>query len=106
MYKVVRKSGATRRQISEDKSVENYITKDVLKEVSLAVTEGNNFQTNEETKYNRIFFVLKGKLKLEFNGKKVSLEKDDSCYISKGTSYGISGTFKAVVVNQPAFGTK
>ena len=104
MYKVVRKSEAIQRIISENKSSLNFITKDVSPEVSLAITNGQNYSEMEEAKYNRIYFVLKGELTLNFDEEKVILKEEDGCYVRKGTKYKMSGTFKVIVINQPAFG--
>lgn len=43
MYKVVRKSEATVRQIADNKIALNYITKDLSPEVSLAVTKATDY---------------------------------------------------------------
>lgn len=105
MFKVVRKADAAVREIGDDKSVANYITKDVSSDVSLAVTEATDYSEMETTNYNRIYFVLEGELLLKFDDQEVSLLKEDACFVEKGTAYEMKGTFKAVIINQPAFGT-
>lgn len=104
MFKVVRKSEAIFRVIAENKKSLNFITKDISEGVSLAITEGVNYSEQENAKYNRIYFVLKGELTLTFDNEKALLREEDSCFISQGTKYTMSGTFRAIVVNQPAFG--
>ena len=106
MYKVVRKSEATVRQIADNKIALNYITKDLSPEVSLAVIEATDYYEKETTESNRIYYVLEGELGLNFGGKEVKLSAADSCFVAKGTEYVMRGTFKAVTVNQPAFGTQ
>ncbi|MFC1710066.1 cupin domain-containing protein [Patescibacteria group bacterium] len=105
MFKVIRKNDASVRKISNNKIAINYITKEVSPDVSLAVTEVTNFEEKQKTEYNRIYYILKGTLILSFDDEEIRLEKGDSCHVSKGTEYLMSGTFKAIVVNQPAFGT-
>ncbi len=105
MYKVVRNSNASVRKISDNKISINYITKDISPDVSFAVAEATEFKEKQRAEYNRIYYILSGTLILMFDKKKVELETGDSCYVSKGTEYVMSGTFKAVMVNQPAFGT-
>ena len=83
----------------------NFITKEFSPEVSLAITEGKDYSEKEVAKYNRIYYILEGELTLNFNGEKVLLQTGDSCFVSKDTKYVMSGTFKVIVVNQPAFGT-
>lgn len=105
MYKVVKKSDAVIRKISENKVATNYITKDISPHVSFTTLEATDYEEKETTSYNRIYHVLKGTLTLTFDDQVVILLEGDSCYIEKGTNYEMCGTFKAVVVNQPAFGT-
>jgi ethanolamine utilization protein EutQ (cupin superfamily) len=105
MFKVVRASEAMPRQIAETYKANNYITKDISPGVSLAVNEANDHQEMELTEYDRIYYVLEGEIELDFDGEHVRLQPSDSCFVAKDTEYKFSGTFKAVVVNQPAFGT-
>ena len=37
--------------------------------------------------------------------KQKTLFKDDCCFVQKGTEYIMSGSFTAVIVNQPAYET-
>ena len=105
MHKIVRKSEAMIRKIADDKFAVNYITKNISPSVSLAILEGKDCKEEVIAEYNRIYYVLKGELILIFDSEKVFLEKGDSCFISKDTKYGMSGTFKIIVINQPAFRT-
>lgn len=106
MYKVVTSSEATVRQIAETYKANNYITKDISPDVSLAVNEANDHQETELTEYDRIYYVLEGEIEFDFDGDHVRLQPGDSCFVAKDTGYKFSGTFKAVVVNQPAFGSR
>lgn len=105
MFKVIRKSEATVRKIADNKTAANYITKEISKDVSLATTEAQEYYEEETANYNRIYFVLEGELLLQFENQEVSLLEGDTCFIEKGTTYEMKGTFKAVMINQPAFGT-
>jgi ethanolamine utilization protein EutQ (cupin superfamily) len=105
MYKVVRKSEVSIRKIADNKVALNYITKDISQEVSLATTEANDYYEKETTEYNRIYYVLEGTLLLVFDKEEISLQAGDTCFVKQGTTYEMKGTFKAVMVNQPAFGT-
>ncbi|MDD5221122.1 MAG: hypothetical protein PHV47_00720 [Candidatus Pacebacteria bacterium] len=104
MYKVVRQSEAVLRKIADNKFATNYITKDISSNMSLAVLEGKNYQEETTTKYSRIYYVLDGELILSFDSEKVFLKENDSCFISEDTKYEIAGTFRAIVINSPAFG--
>jgi len=100
MYKVVRKSDAKIRQIAPNKTADNYITKDTTPIFSFATTKGDNYYEKIKVSYNRLYFVLEGELVLTIDSK-----KDDCIYIEKNTEYEMNGTFNAVVINEPAFGT-
>ena len=106
MFKVVRRTETTVRRIADNKTAANYITKDISKNVSLATTEATNYYEKEAADYNRIYYVLEGNLILVFNTEEVALNVSDVCYVEKGTKYEMKGTFKAIIVNQPAFGTQ
>jgi len=105
MYKTVRKLESTPRKISDKAQARNYITKDISPTVSLAVLEGNNCSEKVFTAYNRIYYVFEGTLKLSFGSEKILLKEGDSFFVSSNTDYLLAGTFKTVVVNEPAFGT-
>jgi mannose-6-phosphate isomerase-like protein (cupin superfamily) len=103
-FRVVRQSEATVRQVDSAKRVRNFITKEVSPNVSLSVIESDNYTESEKTEYTRIYYVLEGELTLTFD-ETVVLVVGDSCVVEAGTSYQMAGTFKAVVINQPAFGS-
>lgn len=103
-YKIVRSNEATVREIAPSYHAHNFITKDISPNFSLAVNGAIDHTETETTEYDRIYYVIEGVIHLEFDGEKLNLETGDSCFISKGTTYDFGGTFKAVVVNQPAFG--
>ena len=105
MFKIIRASEATPRQIAETYKANNFITKDISPNVSLAVNEATNHQETEYTQYDRIYYVLEGEIEFYFDGETVIVKAGDSCFVSHDTEYKFSGTFKSVVVNQPAFGS-
>lgn len=106
MFKVVRASEGTIRQIAENKTANNLITKDICLDLSLATTEATDYYEQETTPYNRIYYVLEGELELTVDGETNKLQTGDACFIGKDTAYEMRGTFKAVTVNQPAFGSE
>lgn len=105
MYKIVRKSEGMVRKIADNKIATNYITKDITKYLSLATTEAKDYYEKVKTTYNRIYFVLEGELVLKFDDSDQKLHEGDTCFVEKGTNYEMLGTFKAIIINQPAFGT-
>lgn len=106
MYKLVKKDEAIQRQISPNYKANNFITKETSVNISLAVTEATDFKEAVTPKENRIYYVLEGELHLNFDGEKIIVKAGDSCFISEGTTYILEGTFKSVIVNQPAFGMR
>lgn len=107
MFRIIRKNEAVLRKISEEKVVWNLISKKISKDVSLAVTEATEgFYEKEVSQQNRIYYVLDGTLELKIEGNSERINKGDSCFILRDTEYEMSGIFKAIVVNQPAFGTE
>lgn len=106
MITIVRKSEAAVRNIAETYIAANYITKDVSPNVSLAVNEATDHYETEMTLYNRIYYVIEGELGIKYGTTQHSVYAGDSCYIPANTTYDFYGSFKAVVVNEPAFGTR
>lgn len=105
MIKLIKKSEGTVHKIAENKIATNLLTKEITKDVSLATIEATNFGEEETTLYNRMYYVTEGELTLVNDGKKYVMNPGDSCFIPKGTIYLMSGTFKLLVINSPAFGT-
>jgi len=105
MFRIIKESEAVIREINENKKAANLITKEISGDLSLAVLEGVNYSGKEISAYSRIYYVLGGKLILNFGEEDHSLATGDACFISKGTEYKMKGTFKVITVNQPAFGS-
>jgi len=103
MFKIIRKKDALVRKIATNKSATDYITRELSKDVSLTVLKATNYTSEFTPAQDFIYFVLNGTLRLSFNSKEVELSKDDVCFVTKGTSYIMKGTFEAIVVSQPAF---
>ncbi len=101
----MRSTDASERQIAPNKTVQNYITKDISSALSFATTEATDYYEQETTPYNRLYYVLDGTLLVIVDGEEISLGVGDVCYLEKDTTYEMKGTFKAIIVNQPAFGT-
>ncbi len=104
MYKIVKANEAKVRRIAENKLANNFITKDETSSMSLATIEVSDFNEKTTTKYSRIYYVLEGKLELGFDNDFCELGTGDACYMDANTEYEMRGSFKAIVVNQPAFG--
>jgi mannose-6-phosphate isomerase-like protein (cupin superfamily) len=104
-YTLIKKLDSTFRQITETKTANNYITKDISPNFSVATTRAYDCKEIETTDYDRVYFVLEGVLELTFGDDKVEVKSNDSIFIKAKSTYTISGTFNTIVINQPAFGT-
>lgn len=106
MITVVQKSEARVRQIASTYKATNFITKDITSSVSLAFNEAEHHLETETTDYDRIYYVIEGILSIKANSETYTVSTGDACFVSAHTTYDFSGSFKAVVVNQPAFGSQ
>ena len=104
-FKVVKGNEATVRKIADNKRAYKFITKEISPGVSVARVEAEKFEGKNEITQNFIYYVLEGQLTLKFSDEEVVLNPNDSCFVPKNSIYIMSGTFKAIVVSQPAFGT-
>jgi len=105
MYKLVKAADAIVRQIADNKIVSNFITKEINANLSFATTEATDYYEKETTAYTRIYYVLDGVMVITIANEKFNVETGDVFYIDKDSTYEMQGTFKAVTVNQPAFGS-
>ncbi len=103
MIFMAKKNEGRKRQVDETHSVTNLITKDISKNVSLAVVDAKSHSSATKSKRSdRIYYVVKGKLTVKDKKKHVALP-GGAIYIKKSTQYNLSGTFKALVINAPPF---
>ncbi len=102
--KIIKKKEGNPRKISETYKVTNFLTKEINENVSLAVSEATNHsETTENIRSDRVYFVLEGKLIVKKDGKEFVAESGDIIFILKNTKYHFEGTFKAILINSPAF---
>lgn len=106
MFRVVREPEAIIRRASSNKVVANFITKEISPNFSLSVIRNKGLFGLVTTDSNRIYYVLSGKLVIDIDGERTEIRKGDSCFLSAGSSYSMSGNCQAITVDQPAFGTK
>lgn len=83
----------------------NYITKNISPALSLATIEAVDYTESETAHYSRAYYILSGTMHISIDGTELELSPEDACFIEKDTPYEMRGTFKAVVINQPAFGS-
>ncbi len=95
------------RKISDSHSVFNMLKRGLSKDVSLsiAVTK-NHAEITKNMKSDRIYYILEGKLSVIVGTESYYAKPGDLIFISKRTPYEFSGSFKAVLINVPAFDQK
>jgi ethanolamine utilization protein EutQ (cupin superfamily) len=102
--KVIRKSEAIARKISDSYQVINFLTREASENVSLAIGQAENHsETTKNVRSDRIYYIIEGKLVLKQGGNELVAEPGDVVFIPKNTEYGFGGSFRAILINSPAF---
>jgi mannose-6-phosphate isomerase-like protein (cupin superfamily) len=102
-----KKDQAKKRGISASYSVANFLTKKDCEEVSLAVSEARGHsETTKNTKSNRVYYLLEGELIVKKGEEEFRARPGDVIFVPRDTEYHFEGTFKAVLINSPAFDPK
>lgn len=107
MIKLIKKEQAEARKISNTYTVLNMLTKEINKKVSVALAEGENHsEITKNIRSDRIYYVLEGQLTVAQGEEVYVANPGDVIFIEKNTPYHFKGTFKAVLINVPAFDPK
>jgi mannose-6-phosphate isomerase-like protein (cupin superfamily) len=97
----------TKKQIAPTYIVSDILTKTDFENLSLAVSEGNNHkETTTNVVSNRIYHVTEGHLAIMVGENSYDLDIGDLILIPKNTQYSFKGTFKAILIDSPAFELK
>lgn len=104
-YVVIRPTMRVTRGEGSDYRIHNCITSEHTPRVSLAVSElDGELWGTVNMQSDRIYFFLDGSAHFRFeNGSELDVTADDALFIPAGEAYKMSGTFRAVLVNSPAF---
>ena len=107
MYiKIENKDKITRGEGSQY-SIDNYITKDKVSNISVAVSHLNGkIGKTRNIESDRIYYFLKANAKFEIDKEVISVHDGDVIFISKNTFYSVQGIFDAVLINTPSFDIK
>ena len=105
---LIKRNEGRKIEISKTYEVTDFLTKDICKSVSVALGKASDHEeTTRNIKSDRIYFVLEGKLTVrDENGKVFIARRGDIVFIPKNTKYHFKGTFKALLINSPAFDPK
>lgn len=100
MFTVIRNTMQSVSNISDEKnSLNDSINLD--EKISLNVVEATDYHEKTKSAYNRIYYVSDGLIKLLINGQEIFLQKGDACFIEKGMTFELSGTFSVIIVSHP-----
>jgi len=95
------------RKISDTYSINNLLTSDITKQISVAIGSAKNHkEITLNKKSNRVYYILKGKLIIKSKEKEFIGKVGDVIFIPKNTEYYFKGTFSALIINSPAFERK
>ena len=97
---VIKKSETPVKKISDDKMSLNEIV-DIDEKVSLNVTEAVDYNERTTAEYSRIYYIYDGLMQLSINNRELELGKGDACFVEKGMTFALKGTFKVITVSQP-----
>ena len=88
--------------------IDNYLTKDKSKNISVAVSHlnGCSIDKTKNIESDRVYYFIKADAEFKINNEIVNVKDGDVLYIEKNTSYSMKGHFDAVLINTPAFDIK
>lgn len=85
-------------------SIDNYLTKDKVSNLSVAVSHLNGeIRTTKNIESDRVYYFIKAEAEFKIEDDFVKVGSEDVLYIPKDTFYSAKGTFDAVLINTPAF---
>ena len=107
MIKLIRNEEAKERKISDSYTVFNLLTKETSKKVSFALAEAKNHsEITKNVKSDRVYYVLEGQLIVSDGSNIYIANPGDLIFIEANTPYHFKGSFKAILINVPAFDAK
>ena len=97
-------SDSVARKIDADYTVHNFLTKEDNPNISIAVSELSG-QTQATMGNDRFYyFITAENCKIEFKNETIDIEAGSVLFVPKKTDYKMTGNFRAVLINTPAFG--
>ena len=101
---IIKKNRGNTRKICKTYQVTNFLTKEQCKNLSIAVSQARNHnEITKNIKSDRVYYILNGRLVVKQGNKRIVAEKGDIIFIHQNTDYQFQGTFKAILINSPAF---
>lgn len=104
MIKIIKASEAVERKVADTYSVFVMLSKEDSKNLSMCLSKAKRHKEIAlNIKSDRIYYITRGKVKIESEGQKFEASKGDLVFIPADTKYKFSGTFEAVQVLSPSF---
>ena len=104
MIKIVKASEAKEKKVANTYSVFGMLSKEDSDKLSMCISKAKNHKEIAlNTKSDRIYYITKGKVKIEAEGQKFEANKGELVFIPANTKYKFTGTFEAVQVLSPPF---
>lgn len=104
MYKKIPKEEKITRNINDTHSADNYLTKEITENVSLAVTKLDGKIEPEKLTNERVYYFINADVNFIIGNDIIHCNSGDVLYMDKNTIYSGEGYFEAVTINVPAFG--
>ena len=104
MIKIVKASEAVERKVANTYSIFVMLSGKDSKNLSVCLSKANNHKEIAlNTKSDRVYYIIKGTVKVGAGGKAFEARRGDLVFISADTKYEFTGTFEAVQVLSPPF---
>lgn len=104
MYIKIEKQNKITRGESTQYSIDNYLTKDKVSNISVAVSHLNGkIPKTKNIESDRIYYFISANATFNIEDEYVKVKNGDMLYITKNTFYSAKGMFDAVLINTPAF---
>lgn len=100
MIKCFKAEEAKIRKISDSYSVANLLTVENSEKLSVAVSEAVEHNETTQTSSDRAYYILEWELVIN---DELKAKKWDLIFIPGNREYNFKWTFKAVLINSPAF---
>lgn len=100
--KLIKTTDGIIRKISDSYSVLNLLTINDSPNLSVWISTAENYNNTTKTTSDRVYYILEGEL---IANNSFSAGKGDVIFIPGNTEYSFKWSFKAILINSPAFKT-
>lgn len=100
MFMMVKNASNSIKKITDDKKTLEEIV-DLDDKLNLNVAEATDYREKTTAAYNRVYYIYDGVMDLHVNNQELQLHKGDACFVEKGTTFELVGSFSVIIVSQP-----